>query len=328
MVTDWWQSRKDELLAMAGRKSPLYVFNEEILNETLFDLLSIDAIDRLFYPLRANSHPKILRKAFELDVGFTCTSSDALDGLMEKLPKLAPERILFFPDNASGEDFERAFHGGVNVVVNDLNTLKAWPGIFRNRDIFISRDVGHEQGGNGLMETSIKGFYLCPTIDSPPLWDIDETTVFLDESLIRFSQGSILILRNGMSVGVDHENVIMDIPALADYLYAIKDGCPQAILWLEVPDMILSSAGVLIATVIETCEEAGIRYIRINMDMEGPDYDGLLMSHQIINLSKPDNEIAEEQSAIENTSIMASEISAMISKINQANPVDSSKTEE
>ena len=53
------------MLAMTGQGFPLYVFDEETLNEILFDLLSIDVIDCLFYPVHANPHPKILRKAVE-----------------------------------------------------------------------------------------------------------------------------------------------------------------------------------------------------------------------------------------------------------------------
>ncbi len=44
-------------------------------------------------------------------------------------------------------------------------------------------------------------------------------------------------------------------------------------------------------------------------------------------LSKPDDEIAEEQSAIEDAAVMASELSAMISKINEAEQGGSPKTQ-
>ena len=64
---EWWHARKGELLALAEEGSPLCVYNEETLNETLFDLLSIEAVNRVFYPVKANPHPKILEKAYELD---------------------------------------------------------------------------------------------------------------------------------------------------------------------------------------------------------------------------------------------------------------------
>ena len=46
------------------------------------------------------------------------------------------------------------------------------------------------------------------------------------------------------------------------------------------------------------------------------------------NLSKPDDEIAEEKSAIEDASVMASEISVMISKINEVEQGNSPEPED
>jgi len=109
IANDWWSPRKEELLRVAGKECPIYVYNEEALNETLFDLLSIDALDLLFYPVHTNPYPKILRKAFELHVGFKCVSIDEITHVLKNFPKLEPQRILFVPDHAHGEDFERAF---------------------------------------------------------------------------------------------------------------------------------------------------------------------------------------------------------------------------
>jgi len=290
MVNDWWYPRKEELLSMAGKGCPIYVYNEEALNETLFDLLSIDALDLLFYPVHANPHPKILRKAFELDVGFKCISIDEIARVLKNLPKLAPQRILFVPDHAHGEDFERAFDYGAHVAVNDLYTLKRWPDIFQNREIFICMDMGHEQGSSGLLETSVRGFYIRPQITFHPLQDLNETISFLAKTSRHFPEVSTLIFGNSMDVSLNHEKEIIDIPGLGGHLEAIKDACPQYNFWLELPDLMVSHAGALLAEVTETGEEEGTRYIRINMDMKDPIYDGLRdASHKIINLSKCDD---------------------------------------
>jgi diaminopimelate decarboxylase/aspartate kinase len=264
MAKDWWYSRKEELLSVAGKGCPVYVYNEETLNETFFDLLSLDSLDTLFYPVHANPHPKILRKAFEMDVGFKCISIDEITRVLKNFPKLAPQRILFVPDHAHKEDFERAFDYGARVAVNDFNTLKRWPDIFQDRGICICIDMGHEQGGRGLLETSR-----------------------------HFPEVSALIVCNSMDVSVNHEKEVMDIPGLGDHLETIKDACPQYRLWLELPDFMVSHAGVLLAEVTETGEEGGTPYIWINVDMKGPTYDRLRGAcHQIINLSKFDEETA------------------------------------
>ena len=291
MANDWWYLRKEELLSVAGKGCPIYVYNEEALNETLFDLLSIDALDLLFYPVHANPHPKILRKAFELDVGFKCISIDEITRVLKNLPKLAPQRILFVPDHAHKEDFERAFDYSAHVAVNDLYTLKRWPGIFQDREIFICMDIGHEQGSSGLLETSVRGFYIRPQITFHPLWDLNETISFLAKTSRHFPEVSTLIFGNSMDVSLNHEKDVIDIPDLGDHLEAMKDACPQYNFWLELPDLMVSQAGALLAEVTETGEEEGTRYIRINMDMKDPIHDGLRgASHQIINLAKRDDE--------------------------------------
>jgi len=87
MAIDWWHLRQEKLQTVAGKGCPFYVYNEETLNETLFDLLSIDALDLLFYPVHLNPHPKILTKAFELDVGFKCISIDEITRVLKNFPK-------------------------------------------------------------------------------------------------------------------------------------------------------------------------------------------------------------------------------------------------
>ena len=291
MANDWWFPRKEELLSVAGKGCPIYVYNEETLNETFFDLLSIDALDLLFYPVHANPHPKILRKAFELDVGFKCLSIDEITRILKNFPKLVPQQILFVPEHAHKEDFERAFHYGAHVAVNDLYTLKRWPYIFQDREIFICMDMGHEQGNSGLLETSVRGFYIRPQVNFHTLQDLNETILFFTETSGHFPEVSTLIFGNTMDVKVNQEKDMMDIPDLRDHLEAIKDACPQYKLWLELPDLMVSHAGALLTEVTETGEEGGTRYIRINMDMKGPIYDGLHGApHQIINLSKRDYE--------------------------------------
>ena len=254
MANDWWHSRKEELLALAGKGSPIYVYNEETLNDTLFDLLSIDALDVLFYPVHANSHPKVLRKACEMDVGFKCISCDEVTRLLESYPKLTPQRILFEPEHAYDEIFERAFHYGAHVLVNGLCALKERRGVFKDREIFIFMKMGHEQGNTGI---------------------------------------STLILGKETGASVNHEKDVMDIPDLVDYLGAVKDASPQSKLCLEMPGHMVSHIGVLLAEVTDIYEREGFRYIGINMDTKAPIYGGLHRAcHKIVDLSRLDEKQA------------------------------------
>jgi diaminopimelate decarboxylase/aspartate kinase len=291
METEWWQSRRDELLAMTGQGSPLYVFNEETLNEILFDLLSIDVIDRLFYPVHANPLPKILRKAVEQGVGFRCISCDEMDGLLRDFPGLDPERIVFFPVAATGRDFARAFDGCVQVVVDDLSAIKRWPDVFQDRRVFIRGDMGTDQTEIGATGISVQGFYCSLKTDARPVCGPDDTLSFLAGALAHFPDEATLILGNGTEQEMHREKELMDVSALGEYLETFAHACPRFNLWLELPYRMLGRAGVLITRVVEAGEQAGTRCVRVHADIQAPGSNGRCgIPHRMVNLSRPDSD--------------------------------------
>ena len=321
---EWWHARKEELIALAAKESPLYVYNEETLNETFFDLSAIDAINGLLYPVHANPHPKILRKAFELNVDFMCISSDEITRILKNVPELTPKRIVFVPDHAQSEDFEYAFHYGLHVVVKGFYPFKVWPDTFKNREIFICMAMSDDEAGLepsppkgpstrnncslldraislfevktvleilNRLEISLKGLYTYPENNLPRLYDMNETISFLVEASGQFPEVSTFILGHGMGLSVNPEKGIMDIPLIDDYLEEIRGACPQPRLWLEPGDYMVSHAGALLARVTETGEEEGMRYIRTNTEMKPAMYNRLHgASHQIVNLTRLANE--------------------------------------
>jgi len=103
-------------------------------------------------------------------------------------------------------------------------------------------DMGYEQGGSGLIETSIRGFYFRPQIKFHSLRGLNETISFLAGISRNFPEVSTLIFGNAMDLSVNHEKCVMDIPELGDHLEAIKDACPQYKIWLELPGFMLSQA--------------------------------------------------------------------------------------
>lgn len=287
------------MLAMAGRGSPLYVFNEETLNEILFDLLSIDAVDRLFYPVHANPHPKILRKAVEQGVGFRCISWNEMDLLLRDFPRLDPEHIVFFPAAAQDREFARAFDCGVHVVVYNLSAIRRRPDLFQDRRFFIRGDAGAHHREIGFTGTSIRGLYCSLKPDAPPVSGPDEMRPFLTEALVRFPDKPTLILGNGMEQEMDREQAWVDVPGLDEYLDAVAHAYPRFNLWLELPHGMLARAGVLITRVVEAGEEKGRRWIRINADMQSPIHNGRRgIYHGIVNLSRSDSNKTNSTTAI------------------------------
>jgi diaminopimelate decarboxylase/aspartate kinase len=288
---DWWRYRKEELLALAENECPLYVYNEESINDTLFDLLAVDAIDDLFYPVHENPHPQILRKVFELGADFKCISSVELDHLLTLFPELTPKRILFVPDDAHGGAFERVVRYGVHVAVKDPSALRMLSPILKHRKIFISMDMDVDQADK---EVFVAGFYFHPKTRFPPLTDTNKTISFLAEVSRKHPDFSTLILGSGMHVRVNREQDVMDIPGTGEFLEALNDACPQWALWLEPGRHMVSHAGVLLARVTETGEGAEeTDFVRIYTDTEILLPGGLPGTrHEVVNLSKSNEEAA------------------------------------
>ena len=51
---------------MAKGRGPVHVLIDEILNEILFDLVCIEAVEKIFYETGVNPHPRILEKVYKL----------------------------------------------------------------------------------------------------------------------------------------------------------------------------------------------------------------------------------------------------------------------
>ena len=117
----WWDLRNEDLMALAEKDAPLYVYNEETLNEIFFDLSTLDVLAGLFYPVSMNFNPQILQKVIDLDVHFRCNSLAEVTRLREHFPKLAPERIFFLSDPGNGKDCEAAVQQGLHVAVRTDN---------------------------------------------------------------------------------------------------------------------------------------------------------------------------------------------------------------
>jgi len=113
----WWDFRNEDLIVLGKTRAPLYIYNEETLNEILFDLSAMNSLSGLLYPYPLNFHPQMLRKTFELDAYFRCNSFLEVNRLRKQFPKLPPERIFFMCDHDEGRDCEAALQQGLHVVV-------------------------------------------------------------------------------------------------------------------------------------------------------------------------------------------------------------------
>ena len=304
---DWWHARREELLDLAKGKTPLWLYNEETLNETLFDLLSIESVNRLFYPGYIPSHPKVYEKVYEMDVGFTCLSMDEIVRVLKTFPGIKPQRLLFIPDSEISEEYENALQLGIHVVVRNLFLLRASKGVFRNRKIFIGLEMPYDQDGRaqgihfpdlealpGLLRrvgTTVCGLYLNSKSSFRPWLDSNGTTAVFKGVSAHLPEVSTLILGHGMCVCLESGRGVLDIPETGERLEAISETAPKYKLWLDPGPYIISSAGVILTRVVESFVKEHRRYARIDLDMH--EYGQWALDQpqpELVNLSKLENE--------------------------------------
>lgn len=53
-ITSWWAQKKEALLELTQKESPLYVYDEETIKNAINRLKTLTALDRLFYAIKAN----------------------------------------------------------------------------------------------------------------------------------------------------------------------------------------------------------------------------------------------------------------------------------
>ncbi|MBE9572037.1 MAG: hypothetical protein IMF11_15520 [Proteobacteria bacterium] len=309
----WWFDRKGELEALSKERCPLYVYDDETLNDTFFDLLCIDAVDTLFYTVAANPHPRILEKAYQLGAGFKCASSVELEHVLRAFTGIESQKLLFAPTLAGPEEYDYAFKKGATVLINNIFNLKSWPDIFKDRDIFICIEMENLQQPQNVFQDSrsswksgiassefdtlaqllkglsitVRGLHvqLKAPIFSPP--DLNETVSFLAGLSGHFPEASVFSFGNGIGVSIKPGQDIPDFTATKDDLEAVKDMYPAFGFWLVPGDRIVSHAGVLLTKVTETHQIERNYYVRINAGMEVLVSSALYgPHHEIVNFSK------------------------------------------
>lgn len=312
----WWQERRDELLEIGAASPAVYVYNEDTIRESLKSVQSIDALDRVFYSMKANEHPEILRIFHDAGLGFECVSPGEIVHVMTLFPGLDPKRILFTPNFAPREEYSDAFELGTYVTLDNLYPLQAWPEVFRDRDLIIRVDPGRGHGHHKYVRTAgpqskfgvspdeldsldaltsavgarVIGFHahVGSGIISPETWA--ETAVFLATLTDRFPEVEILDIGGGLGVSERQSTPELDVSEVAEHLATFKRANPNLELWMEPGRYLVARSGVLLAKVTQVKRKGAARYVGIETGMNSLLRPALYGAyHEIVNLSKLDH---------------------------------------
>jgi diaminopimelate decarboxylase/aspartate kinase len=316
-ATPWWRApqQRRQLLELAAQGTPRYVYHLPTVRERARQLKAVAALDRRYYAIKANPHPAILRALVEEGFGLECVSLGEVEHVFAALPDLPPSRVLFTPSFAPVSEYAAALARGVTVTVDNVELLRRWPDVFRDRALWLRIDLGHGDGhhkkvntggkeakfglsaqrvdefldvarGIGVRITGIHA-HLGSGVENSGHWKqmVDELAGFAR----RIGSVEILDIGGGLPVPYSDDDEPFDLDAWATGLAEIKAVHPAFQLAVEPGRFLVAEAGVLLARTTQVVEKDGVRRIGLDAGMNALLRPALYDAwHDIANLSRLD----------------------------------------
>lgn len=309
----WWQQKRDALLAVAEERGPIYVYDRDALISAAEELGTLDAVERVYFSVKANNHPGVLALFERAGLGFECVSPGELRHVREHLPELPPERVLFTPNFAPRGDYAAGLEAGAWVTLDNLHPLASWPEVFGGCRILLRVDPGRGAGHHRHVRTAgeyskfgipvaelgaarrlaeragarVAGLHmhLGSGILDPDFWR--EAGLRLAQLAADFPGARILNLGGGLGVPERAGEPALDLAAMNEGLKEIRRAAPQCDLWLEPGRFLVARAGVLLTRVTQVKGKGEVRYLGADTGMNSLIRPALYGAHhEIVNLSR------------------------------------------
>ncbi|MFQ6005905.1 MAG: bifunctional aspartate kinase/diaminopimelate decarboxylase, partial [Woeseia sp.] len=311
----WWLQKRDNLLTLANEHFNAYVYDADSVRSAAQSLLNMRSLDRVLYAVKANFNAELLKTLADVGVDFECVSPGEVEWLFEVLPDLDKHRILFPPNFAPRSEYEWAVERGLQLTLDNLHPLQAWPEIFDGQELFIRVDPGQGRGHHEHVKTA--GVHSKFGI---PRFEVDELVELVDRAgaevigihahsgsgildsdnwrsvaaeLIkvaeRFPTVEYMDLGGGLGIAEKPGDKPFNIDELDGTLAEIKAAYPKYQLWLEPGRFLVAQAGVLLTRVTQVKGKGDMRYVGVGTGMNSLIRPALYGAyHEIVNLTRAD----------------------------------------
>ncbi|HTV95275.1 MAG TPA: bifunctional aspartate kinase/diaminopimelate decarboxylase [Steroidobacteraceae bacterium] len=323
----WWQggAKRARLLDIARRESAAFVYDLASIDEAVAAVHAVKSVARWAYAMKANWHPAILRRVYAAGLSLECVSRGELEHAFAQVPGLAPARVLFTPNFAPRSEYEFGFERGVRVTLDNLYPLRAWPEVFRGRDIFVRIDPGvgrghhhhvrtageHSKFGVPLAEaeelaalaraqgTRVLGLHAHTGSGILEVDNWTETGTLLARLAAHFPDVAVVDLGGGIGVPEQLGQSGIDLDALDAGVARLGRQFPQLEFWMEPGRFLVARAGVLVAVVTQLKGKGETRYVGIATGMNSLIRPALYGAHHDIrNLTRLDEPLTEKVTVV------------------------------
>ena len=311
----WWERKRDDLLTIAADHLNAYVYDLETIRERAARILAVEPVERVLYAVKANFNADVLRTLSDTGVDFDCVSPGEVRHLREALPDGGRNRILFTPNFAPRDEYEWALGEGLRVTLDNLYPLKAWPEMFKGKEVFIRIDP--DRGGghhdhvvtvgsrskfgvslgeldemqrlleqSGARVTGIHAHSGSGILD-PGNWQ--SVASVLVNAAARFPDVRVLDLGGGIGVPDRRGDPEFDIDKLETLLAEFRRSHPRYEIWMEPGRYLVAEGGVLLVHVTQLKGKTAHRYVGVSTGINSLIRPALYGAyHEIVNLSRLD----------------------------------------
>ena len=320
MADVWWMQKRTELLRVAETELNAYVYDRESVESAAKSLLGLANVDLILYAVKANFNEELLRALAETGVDFECVSPGEIEWLEKIVPDFDLSRVLFTPNFAPREEYEWALKKKLQLTLDNLYPLQAWPELFAGRKLFIRVDPGQGRGHHEHVKTAgVHSKFGVPRFEVEELrrlvdaagaevigihahsgsgvLDADswrKVAAELVQVAEHFPAVKTIDLGGGLGVPEKPGDAEFDLAQLDHTLAGIREAYPQYELWLEPGRYLVARAGVLLTHVTQVKGKRDMRYIGVATGMNSLIRPALYGSyHEIVNLSRVDESPTE-----------------------------------
>ncbi len=309
----WWPAKREQLLALARENSAAYVYDAATIDARARSLGEMKSVDRVFYAIKANPHPEILRRVAATGLALECVSRPEVEQVLREVPSLARDHILFTPNFAARDEYEFALAAGVWLTLDNLHPLIHWPQLFRDRDVIVRVDPGFGRGHHQHVRTAgLHSKFGVPTFELEELERLAraagarivglhahngsgifsvtnwvETAELLTGLARRFADVRYINIGGGIGVPEKFSREPVDLAALDAALARVRERHAHLQFWMEPGRYVVAEAGVLLAVVTQLKGKGDVRYVGIATGMNSLIRPALYGAwHEIVNLTR------------------------------------------